>query len=388
MKLDLSGLKNVIQLFIKKGQLRNISEQEKKSLKEPYHIQPFFSVLPKRPKIVHVIANFKIGGSSRLVADLIEHIGHCFEQEILTASNPKPVAYRGVPIHVFSSVRFYKKILNYLEKYKPDIMHVHYWGYSDKPWYEKIIQAGEKIGCKIVENLNTPVAPCCSDSILKYVHVSNYVKNEFGQNPAKDLTIYPGSDFDFFLREERTQVIDDCIGMVYRLEKDKLDEASIEVFIEVAKRRPQIKILIVGGGPFITLYSKAVKKAKVSSSFEFTGFVNYHRLPALYKRMSVFVAPVVRESFGQVTPFAMSMGLPVAGYNVGALSEILGGEDYLAPPKDSVQLSQIILSLIDDREKRLRIGENNMKRAHAKFSVKKMVQDYSVLYKEILGQTR
>ena len=39
--------------------------------------------------------------------------------------------------------------------------------------------------------------------------------------------------------------------------------------------------------------------------------------------MAAFVAPVHSESFGHVSVFAMGMELPVAGYNVGALEEIL-----------------------------------------------------------------
>lgn len=382
MALDL--IKNKIKSFLRNRQPKEFSTQAQGAMKKPYNIEPLLPALEERPKVVHVIGNFIIGGSSRLVVDLIEHLGHFCEQEVLTAYNPAPVSYTGIPVHTCYPLNSPKKVLEYLEKYQPDMMHVHYWGYGDKPWYEKAILAGEKFGCKIIENVNTPVEPYWSDCISKYVHVSDYVKNNFGKSTSDELTIYPGSNFDLFSRVQVGQVPDDCIGMVYRLEKDKLDEESIDVFIEVAKCRPQTKMLIVGAGPFVELYSEAVNKARVSSSFEFTGLVSYFHLPDLYRRMSIFVAPVVRESFGQVTPFAMSMGIPVVGYDVGALSEILAGKEYLAPSKDSVQLSKIIISLLNDRDKRLKIGKNNKERAHAKFSVEEMVRKYSVLYKEML----
>jgi glycosyltransferase involved in cell wall biosynthesis len=377
---------SLIKYFIRNRQIKELSTQDQGTKNEPYHIKPLLPVLDNRPKVVHVIGNFITGGSSRLVADIIEHLGHFCEQEILTAYNPDPVSYTGIPIHTCYPLTSPQKVFEYLEKFQPDMMHVHYWGYGDKPWYKQAIQAGEKYGCKIIENVNTPVEPYWSDDISKYVYVSDYVKKKFGKDTAGELTIYPGSNFELFSRAQVRQIPDDCIGMVYRLEKDKLDEESINVFIEVAKLRPQTKMLIVGGGPFVELYSDAVKKAGVSSSFEFTGLVNYSRLPDLYRQMSIFVAPVVRESFGQVTPFAMSMGLPVAGYDVGALSEILGNKECLATAQDSTRLAQIIISLLDDRKKRIAIGQYNKERAQGKYSVEEMVRKYSILYNEMLGE--
>jgi len=37
-----------------------------------------------RKRVLHVIVNFWTGGSARLVVDLIEHLGHVYEQKVLT----------------------------------------------------------------------------------------------------------------------------------------------------------------------------------------------------------------------------------------------------------------------------------------------------------------
>jgi glycosyltransferase involved in cell wall biosynthesis len=101
--------------------------------------------------------------------------------------------------------------------------------------------------------------------------------------------------------------------------------------------------------------------------------------------MSIFVAPVWKESFGHVSPIAMHMGLPVVGYNVGALGEIIGNNDLLAPPGDSDRLATIIIDLLNDREKRLSIGEFNKKRAKDLFSVETMITKYRQLYDSLLA---
>ena len=56
----------------------------------------------------------------------------------------------------------------------------------DKSWYENAILAGEKFGCKIIENVNTPVEPYWSDSISKYIYVSEYVQKKFGKDTSKE----------------------------------------------------------------------------------------------------------------------------------------------------------------------------------------------------------
>ncbi|MGG2018651.1 glycosyltransferase, partial [Pseudomonas sp. S8] len=123
--------------------------------------------------------------------------------------------------------------------------------------------------------------------------------------------------------------------MVYRLETDKLNADSITPFIKAVQKRPQTRVLIVGGGSLMETFKEAVNSAGVSDNFEFTGYVAYSQLPDLYRRMKLFVAPVWKESFGQVSPFAMRMHVPVVGYDIGAIGEIVDDSSLLAPYGDA-----------------------------------------------------
>ena len=169
---------------------------------------------------------------------------------------------------------------------------MHYWGDRDLPWYDKVIRAAERYGCSILENINTPVAPYISDAVNRYVYVSNYVRETYGLRDANSIVIHPGSNFELFSRSDSAPIAEDCIGMVYRLERDKLDAHSIDPFIAVARRWPATEILIVGGGTLLEPLKAAVRQAEVEDRFQFTGYVSYEELPRLYEKMSVFVAPV------------------------------------------------------------------------------------------------
>ena len=343
-----------------------------------YDVRPLQKKNRARKRVLHAIANFKMGGSSRLVVDLVEKLSDGYQHEVLTGYIPAPSAYRGIPVH---ECRSPFGILFILRRFQPDILHVHYWGDVDFAWYDKVFSSAEKIGCKVIENINTPVVPYRSPIVRRYVFVSDYVRRQFGRSGDSYEIVYPGSDVSLFSQARANRIPDNCIGMVYRLEPDKLNGHSIDVFVEVAKRRPNTKILIVGQGSLLASYKQIVRSQGVAGAFTFTGAVPYVDLPSLYAQMSVFVAPVWKESFGQVSAFAMSMGIPIAGFRVGGLEEIVDDDDLLAPCEDSGCLADIVIRLLDDPAARRRIGERNLVRVKSLFSIEQMVSKYEALYR-------
>ncbi|MCU4121268.1 methyltransferase domain-containing protein [Variovorax sp. N23] len=340
------------------------------------------------PRVVHAIANFMTGGSSRLVVDLVEHLGANYRQTVLTSFNPDPPAYEALEIEECRSSTDIAPLVEYFKRTQPDFVHVHYWGDCDEPWYAKVIEAARQLGLPVIENINTPIEPHRSDAVERYVYVSDYVRSVFGDSDARHVTVYPGSDFSLFTRASDEHAPDDCVGMVYRLERDKLNEGAILPFIEIAKLRPQTRVLIVGGGSLLEPFQAAVKAAGVADRFEFTGYVPYDALPDLYRRMSVFVAPIWKESFGQVAPFAMSMKVPVVGYDVGAIGEIIGNPALLAPAADQAALAKIVVDLLDAPELRRDIGSAQQRRAEERFSVQAMIAHYTQIYAELTASAQ
>ena len=358
----------------------------------PYVVRPRGAPAAVRVRVLHVIGNFHLGGSTRLVVDLIERLSQKYEHAVATRDLPPTPAYVGLAVehHTASSLDGAAAVVG---RHRPAFLHVHYLGHHrdkygarDWEWYRHWFAAAERAGVPVIENINIPTEPFVSDAVACYVHVSDYVRERFGRRDGRHLTIHPGSDFSVFTPPSESSREADCLGMVYRLERDKLDERAIEPFIEAVRLRSATRALIVGGGSLLDGFRRRVADAGMEHAFTFTGYVSYEALPALYGRMSVFVAPVHRESFGQVTPFAMGSGLPVVGYDVGAIPEIIGDRALLAPAGDANRLGALAASLLDDDGRRAVLGASNRDRAARLFSVEAMIAAYTPLYAELAAR--
>lgn len=368
---------------IKFGMKEELHAKGTKQVTEPYRVMVKQPIKHNRKRVLDIIENFYTGGSSRLIIDNIEYYGHEYEHRIFTMAYHGEEEFLDIDVEVID-IEQREEVIKKIEEFNPDIIHVHIW---EGEWYHKVFDVLEQVkDIIIIENINTPLAPIERDFIDKYIFVSQYVVNNFADasNP-KNCVVYPGSNFDMFTRKlESEYLARDTIGMVYRLGYDKLNQHSIDVFIKTVQKRKNTKAIIVGGGPQYDYYVDKVKQAGVSRNFLFTGYVPYVDLPKWYEKFTIFVAPVWKESFGQVSPFAMSMGIPVAGYDIGALNEIIDNQSLLASPEDSDQLSDILVGLLNDYDKCIEIGMRNQKRAHELFGVRQMVDDYYKIYNDLL----
>jgi glycosyltransferase involved in cell wall biosynthesis len=352
----------------------------------PYVVRPVIATSPNftTPKVLHVIPNVFVGGSTQLIIDLVHNLGGRFRHEVLTSALWHAGHHEGLTTHLVSAPDR-AAMVEVLSKSQPDLIHMHYWGLVDDPWYHAVLDALGATSAPAIQNVNTPIAPLRSPRFAHYVFVSEYLLNEFGRDASEKATssvIYPGIDLPLFRAGEPGAEAEQAIGMVYRLENDKLTENSIDLFVEVVRRRPRTKVYIIGGGSLLHSYMERTVAAGVRNHFRFTGYVPYESLPAWYDRFGLFVAPVWQESFGQVVPFAMSKGLAVAGYKIGALPEILGSSETLGTGVH--ETANIIVDLLEDPGRLRSIGNRNRTRANGLFDVKLMASRYRNLYARLL----
>jgi phosphatidylinositol alpha-mannosyltransferase len=156
---------------------------------------------------------------------------------------------------------------------------------------------------------------------------------------------------------------------VGRLEKRKGQRYLLRAFAEVKARRPNSRLVIVGG------YGERERRAYEAwvrdhglRDVVFTGFVPDAVLPRYHRSAQVFCAPNTgNESQGIVLLEAMAAGCPVVASNIEGFAEVLteGVEGLLVRPKDADSLAAALVELIDDPERRAGMAAAGRERAQA-----------------------
>ena len=112
-------------------------------------------------------------------------------------------------------------------------------------------------------------------------------------------------------------------------------------------------------------------------------------LAAYYDRAAVVAVPSRREGYGLVAREAMAHGRPVVASAVGGLLEAIedGVNGVLVPPLDIPALRQALEELLEDPERRARLGSAARAYAVEHFSQEKEIEGLLAVYTEVAGHS-
>lgn len=117
------------------------------------------------------------------------------------------------------------------------------------------------------------------------------------------------------------------------------------------------------------------------------GHVPWHKLADWYRWATIFVMPSYYETFGISCLEAMAFDLPVVATTAGGLPEVVehGVTGILVPPGDSQRLSEAIVSLLQDRDLRMAMGQAGRERVLAKYTADRVVEQTLAMYQKVIG---
>ncbi|UCH01929.1 MAG: glycosyltransferase family 4 protein [Candidatus Bathyarchaeota archaeon] len=141
-------------------------------------------------------------------------------------------------------------------------------------------------------------------------------------------------------------------------------------FPSILKAIPNAKLVIIGQGPETQKLTALSRQLNIDQSVIMPGPIDHSKIQEAFALAEVFVLPSIptaswREQFGYVLIEGMSCGKPVVASRTGAIPEIVdeGITGLLVKPKDVIELSQAILSLLLNPSKAKEMGANARKKA-------------------------
>ncbi|HEY33335.1 MAG TPA: glycosyltransferase family 4 protein [Dehalococcoidia bacterium] len=152
-----------------------------------------------------------------------------------------------------------------------------------------------------------------------------------------------------------------------RLEFRKGLNYLLNAFLLVKREMPDVRLIVVGAGTRLRRrYERWVRKTGLEKDVIFVGFAPEEDKPRYYKTADIFSVPATgRESQGLILLEAMAMGTPVVATSIaGYASVVTHGEDgLLVPPRNYQELSQALLTLLEDEKLRQQMGEKGKAKA-------------------------
>lgn len=161
----------------------------------------------------------------------------------------------------------------------------------------------------------------------------------------------------------------------------------LDAFIQVEKKYPEIRLLIVGptykyDQKYINELKEKIKSLNLGNKILMTE-KNVSNVDEYMKCSDIFVLPSRQEGFPISIIEAMSCGLAVIGSDIPEISEtqIINGEDgYVFPVGKSESLSQKIESLIKDKNNIVKFGKAARKKALNNWSDEIVDKSYKEIY--------
>lgn len=162
---------------------------------------------------------------------------------------------------------------------------------------------------------------------------------------------------------------DEVIGSVGRLSAQKRPDELLAIFVQLAKTRPKLKLLLVGTGPLESSLRDAVRRQRLSRRVIFTGFLS--QVESTIPAMDLHLLVSRREGFGIATIEAMACGVPALATRVPGSEDILQGSagGLLLPPGDIEQAVNTISRLLDDPHRRAEMGRHGRAEVEARYAV-------------------
>ncbi|WP_297424956.1 glycosyltransferase family 4 protein [Clostridium sp.] len=224
------------------------------------------------------------------------------------------------PDIIHSQTEFSMMLVSKYISHKLNVPHIHTYHTMYENYLNYLVggrilnkNTSTKITKLILNSLNGVIAPTekTRNALLNYgVSKPIYVVptgidlSRFKQKISLD-------DKQKIMKELHINNDDRIIAYIGRIGEEKNISEILMLLPNIIKKIKNIKLLVVGGGPYLDNLKTLVKKQNIEGNVIFTGMINCEEVYKYYKLSEIFVTASTSETQGLTYIEALSSGCPV-----------------------------------------------------------------------------
>lgn len=232
----------------------------------------------------------------------------------------------------------------------------------------------------------------------KIIAVSNELKEDIERQykvPKGKLVVIPnGIDIDRFkpmevddLKKKYNLTDEKVILSIGRIDKQKGFHLLLKIFPDILKEYNNIKLFIVGTGPYLHDLKEMTIKLNILGKVIFTGRVSDGDLLKYYNLADIFAFSTLRmEGLPLVVPEAMACEKPVIASRIGGITSVIDNnkDGILIETGNLKELKGKVLEVLGDEELARKLGKNARKKVVERFGLDRMINDTVKVYEEVI----
>jgi glycosyltransferase involved in cell wall biosynthesis len=211
------------------------------------------------------------------------------------------------------------------------------------------------------------------------------IAKDFGVDPERMQVLLLGVD-DGFQPPTEPRVPGRILAMASADAPMKGIATLLEAFAKLRTER-DLELLLVTAPKAGGKTEKLIDKLSIKDSVRFVNGISDAELVELMGSAEVACVPSLYEGFSLPTAELMACATPLIVSRAGAIPEVVGPDGYaaeLVTPGDVGELATALASLLDDPERRARLGANGRRRVDELFSWRAVAATVAAAYEKVI----
>lgn len=360
-------------------------------------------------KVIHVLTDTNIGGAGVWLLNYLKSFDRQkYNVEVLLPKNSlltEKVEQLQIPVFEVLdiadksfSLGGVQSFIKAFKKLKPDIVHAH-------------ASLSARIAAKILGIKTVNTRHCLEDEkkfpkSLIYSVINNYLSDivigvskatcdnllKDGIKKEKLRLVYNGvytikelsCDERKIIKEELSIPQDDLVvGIVARLEDVKNHKMFLKAASQISKKKQNVTFLIVGDGTLKQDLKKMCADLDIDQRVKFLGYID--DITNVMNIIDIITLTSKKEALSLSLIEGMTLGIPTVSTNSGGPGEVIdkGISGIIVENDDIDQFSNAVISLLDDKDTKEKMGKAAKERAKDIFGIDKMNNELEKIYTEL-----